>query len=108
MVAGAAMRSLRYALVTDHAPAALVLRETSPPATPPPKLLDRVRHAIRARHYSRRTEKAYVHWIKRYIFFHAKRHPAEMGAVEITAVQTALAVGERVRTGPTPPSRSAA
>ena len=43
MVAGAAMRSLRYALVTDHSPAALVLRETSPAVTPPPKLLDRVR-----------------------------------------------------------------
>ena len=96
MVAGTAMRSLRYALVTDHSPAALVLRETSPAATPPPNLLDRVRHAIRARHYSRRTEKAYVHWIKRYIFFHAKRHPAEMGAVEITAFLTALAVRERV------------
>jgi integron integrase len=96
MVAGSAMRSLRYALVTDHSPAALVLRETSHAVTPPPKLLDRVRHAIRARHYSRRTEKAYVHWIKRYIFFHAKRHPAEMGAVEITRFLTALAVLERV------------
>ena len=42
------------------------------------RLLDRVRDAIRARHYSRRTEKAYVGWIKRYIFFHAKRHPADM------------------------------
>jgi hypothetical protein len=42
-------------------------------------LLDRVRTAIRARHYSRRTEKAYVAWIRRYIFFHDKRHPADMG-----------------------------
>jgi len=40
-----------------------------------PKLLDRTRNAIRARHYSRRTEEAYVMWIKRYIFFHGKRHP---------------------------------
>ena len=39
---------------------------------PKPRLLDRVRQAIAARHYSRRTEKAYVHWIKRYIFFHGK------------------------------------
>ncbi len=44
-------------------------------AQPKPKLLDRVRHEIRTRHYSRRTEDAYVHWIKRFIFFHAKRHP---------------------------------
>jgi integrase len=51
---------------------------------------------MRARHYSPRTEKAYVHWIKRYIFFHDKRHPAEMGATEVTAFLTALAVRDRV------------
>ncbi len=44
----------------------------------PPKLLDRVREAIRVRHYSRRTESAYVHWIRRYILFHKKRHPSDM------------------------------
>jgi len=55
-----------------------------------------VRAALRARHYSCRTEKAYVHWIKRYIFFHGKRHPAEMGAAEVTAFLTALAVRDRV------------
>jgi len=55
----------------------LAVRETSA-SYPKPRLLDRVRDAIRARHYSRRTEKAYVGWIKRYIFFHAKRHPADM------------------------------
>ena len=56
--------------------------DTSQPLDrPKPKLLDRVRHAIRTRHYSRNTEAAYVAWIKRFIFFfHAKRHPAEMGA----------------------------
>jgi hypothetical protein len=43
-----------------------------------PKLLDQVRQAIRTRRYSDKTEKAYVHWIKRYIFFHNKRHPLEM------------------------------
>ena len=51
-------------------------------ATPPaqkPKLLDQVRQAIRTRHYSPRTEETYVHWIKRFIFFHNKRHPAETG-----------------------------
>ena len=64
------------------------------PTTPPgqPRLLDRVRHAIRARHYSLRTEEAYVGWIKRYIFFHRKRHPAEMGEPEINAFVTHLAV----------------
>ena len=52
----------------------------SAPATPlKPKLLDQVRQAIRTRHYSYMTEKAYVGWIKRFIFFHNKRHPAEMG-----------------------------
>lgn len=48
-----------------------------------PKLLDQVRDAIRVKHYSLRTEKTYIHWIKRYIFFHNKRHPAEMGEDEI-------------------------
>jgi len=71
-------------------------RETGPVNSPRPRLLDLVRHAIRARHYSRRTEKAYVHWIKRYIFFHGKRHPAEMGAAEVTKFLTALAVDSRV------------
>ncbi len=48
------------------------VHETNPAAPPKPRLLDRTREAVRARHYSRRTEKAYVHWIKRYIFFHVK------------------------------------
>jgi len=48
------------------------------PAPQKPKLLDQVRHAIRIRHYSPRTEETYVHWIKRFIFFHNKRHPAEI------------------------------
>jgi integron integrase len=73
-----------------------VLRETASAESTQPRLLDRVRHAVRARHYSRRTEKAYVHWIKRYIFFHGKRHPGEMGAAQVTAFLTALAVRERV------------
>ena len=68
------------------------MREPEPPLARPPRLLDRVRDAIRARHYSRRTEKAYVGWIRRYIFFHGKRHPAEMGAGEITAFLSSLAV----------------
>src|SRR5262249_42832398 len=61
-----------------------------------PRLLDRVREAIRARHYSRRTEKTSVAWIRRYIFLHGKRHPAEMGAREITDFLSALAVKDKV------------
>jgi len=60
------------------------------------KLLDQVRDAIRARHMSYRTEEAYVHWIKRFVFFHHKRHPAEMGPGEITQFLTALAVERHV------------
>ena len=73
----------------------LAVRET-PREPQQPRLLDRVREAISTRHYSRRTEKAYVHWIKRYIFFHGKRHPAEMGAPEVTAFLTSLAVHDKV------------
>ncbi len=65
-----------------------------PPAAAPvrPRLLDRVRAVIRARHYSRRTEGAYVAWIRRYILFHDKRHPTDMGAPEITRFLSSLAV----------------
>lgn len=61
-----------------------------------PKLLDQVRDAIRARHYSRRTEEAYVHWIRKYILFHGKRHPRELTASHVTAFLTALAVKQQV------------
>jgi integron integrase len=68
-----------------------------PPTGPqPPRLLDRVRAAIRARHYSLRTEEAYVAWIVRFILFHGKRHPGEMGAAEINAFLSDLAVRGRV------------
>ena len=75
---------------------AFTVRETNQTGPPKPRLLDRVREAIRTRHYSRRTEKAYVAWIRRYIFFHGKRHPADMGAAEITRFLTSLAVEGRV------------
>ena len=65
-------------------------------ATGAPKLLERVRQTIRAKHYSRRTESAYVDWIRRYIVFHRKRHPSEMGACEIAAFLTWLAAERRV------------
>lgn len=57
----------------------------------PPKLLDQVRAAIRVRHYSLRTEQSYVHWVRRFIFFHGKRHPRDMGKVEVEAFLSALA-----------------
>ncbi len=57
----------------------------------PPRLLERVRDAIRRLHYSYRTEQTYLHWIKRFIWFHGKRHPQEMGATEVTAFLTYLA-----------------
>ncbi len=61
-----------------------------------PKLLDQVRQAIRTRHYSYRTEEAYVGWIRRFILFHGKRHPAVMGKEEITQFLSALAVKRHV------------
>jgi hypothetical protein len=60
-------------------------------AVPKPKLLDQVRQAIRMRHYSPKTEDSYVHWIKRFIFFHDKRHPVEMGEKEIAQFLSSLA-----------------
>ena len=56
-----------------------------------PRLLEQVRNAIRRRHYSPRTEETYVHWIKRFIYFHGKRHPREMAAPEVTAYLNHLA-----------------
>ena len=61
-----------------------------------PKLLDRVRWHLRVKHYSIRTEQAYVDWIRRYILFHSKRHPNEMGEREITEFLTHLAVEKHV------------
>jgi len=69
---------------------------------PPTRLLDQVRQAIRRKHYSIRTEEAYVNWIKRFVLFHHKRHPeavlftAEMGVPEIEAFLTDLAVNMQV------------
>jgi len=61
-----------------------------------PTLVEVVRNALRTRHYSRRTEKAYVAWIRRYILFHGKRHPREMSAPEVSRFLTALAVEGKV------------
>lgn len=56
-----------------------------------PRLLDRVREAIRTRHYSRRTEEAYLLWIRRFIVFHGKRHPRDLGEAEVAAFLSSLA-----------------
>jgi integron integrase len=61
-----------------------------------PKLLEQVSHLSRARHYSFRTEKSYLYWIRQYILFHRKRHPSEMGAPEVSAFLSYLAVERRV------------
>jgi integron integrase len=61
-----------------------------------PKLLARVREVIRVRHYSPRTEQAYVGWIRRYVFFHKVRHPADMGKDEVNRFLSHLALTERV------------
>jgi len=60
------------------------------------KLLDQVCDQIRLKHYSLQTEKSYIGWIKRYIFFHQKKHPVEMGKEEIEAFLTYLAVERNV------------
>ncbi len=62
----------------------------------PKRLLDQVRDTIQLKHYSPRTGETYLFWIKRYILFHQKRHPREMGAAEIEAFLTHLAVEQRV------------
>jgi integrase len=61
-----------------------------------PKLLEQVRSAIRLRHYSRRTEEAYVRWVRRFVLFHGKMHPSTLASAEITAFLSHLAVREKV------------
>jgi len=65
-------------------------------ATKSPKLLDQVRETLRTKHYSYRTEQTYVDWIKRFIIFHNKRHPKDMGAEEVQAFITYLANDRRM------------
>ena len=62
----------------------------------PPKLLDRMREALRVHHYSYRTEQSYLDWARRYIYFHDKRHPKDMGAPEVSAFLTHLAAERKV------------
>ncbi len=62
----------------------------------PPRLLEQMRAAIRARHYSIRTEGTYLSWVKRFILFHGKRHPRDMGAQEVQQFLAHLAVEGQV------------
>ena len=74
-------------------------RATPSPADPapaPPKLLERMRAHLRTRHYSIRTETAYLDWARRFILYHGKRHPQDMGAAEVQAFLSHLAVDRQV------------
>ena len=66
------------------------------PASPPRKLLDQMSDCLRTQHYSARTEESYIEWVRRYILFHQKRHPKDMGAPEVKAFLTHLAVERKV------------
>ena len=61
-----------------------------------PRLLDQLREAIRVRHYSYRTEQQYVHWVRRYILFHGRRHPRDLGAPELESFLSYLAIQRHV------------
>jgi site-specific recombinase XerD len=65
-------------------------------AVQPPKLMDQLRQALHTRHYSRRTEQTYCHWVKCFVRFHSLRHPSEMAEQEINAFLTHLAVRKKV------------
>jgi integron integrase len=67
-----------------------------PELPPSARLMDRLRHALRVRRYSIRTEQAYVDWVRRFILFHGKRHPMDLGATAVQAFLTHLAVERRV------------
>ena len=87
------MNVILYELPTESFASELSVREPNPQS---PRLLDRVRQDMRAGHYSSRTERSYVSWIKRYIYFHHVRHPATMGEKEINEFLTHLAVNQHV------------
>ena len=67
------------------------------PTPRPPKLLERLRVHLRTRHYSLRTEAAYVDWVRRFILFHDKRHPQDMGPAEVEAFLRCVLRGPRTR-----------
>ena len=63
---------------------------------PTPRLLDQARERMRVKHYSLRTEEAYLHWMRRFILYHGKRHPRDLGAAEVEAFLSHLATEGRV------------
>lgn len=65
----------------------------------PVSLIERVREVVRYKHYSIRTEEAYVQWVRRFVAFHGKRHPREMGAVEVRSFLSHLASSLKVAAG---------
>ncbi len=71
-------------------------QESHPCSSPQPRLLDQVRDVMRRKHYSIRTEQTYIQWIRRFILFHGKRHPLQMGAAEVETFLTHLAVKGQV------------
>ena len=83
------------------------LRSPGDAALPQPRLLDVVRDRIRVKHYSIRTEKSYVDWVRRFVRFHGLRHPREMGAPEVEAFLTHLAVAGNVASSTQNQARSA-
>jgi integrase len=87
------MNVILYELPTESFASELSVREPNPRS---PRLLDRVRQDMRARHYSSRTERSSVSWIKRYISFHHVRHPATMGEKEINEFPTHPAANQHV------------
>jgi len=100
MIPFRASEAIRYLTLPERFSVRSAFRDVidapRPIGAPKPKLLDQVRSAVRIRHYSRRTEKAYVAWIRRYIFFHEKRHPMEMGGPEVARFLSSLAVERNV------------
>jgi len=72
---------------------------------PQPKLLEQYRERLRVKHYSLRTEDAYLHWVRRYIYFHGRRHPREMGGPEVEAFLSHLATKGRVSPSTQNPAR---
>src|SRR5439155_17272764 len=89
-------RAILSCLKSAHAEMIPLVIPSNATVASSPKLLDRVRWRLRVKHYSIRTEQAYIDWIRRYILFHRKRHPNEMGEREITEFLTHLAAEKNV------------
>lgn len=95
------------AYILAQPPLASMFLAAEDPPKRPPRLLDAVREQIRLRNFSIRTEQVYADWVKRFVLFHGKRHPAEMGAPELEAFLTHLAVQRNVSAGTQNQARSA-